>query len=60
MSLLTVPHPPSVTADPAQGEACNQILLTSLNAILLEKEEEGLSLVFLKNSCGYVFAKPQT
>lgn len=48
MFLLTIPHPPPVTADPVQGEAYNQILLKSFNATLLEKEGEGLILVFLR------------
>lgn len=47
MSLLTIPHPPPLTADPAEVEAYNQILLKSFHALLLEKEE-GMILVFLK------------
>lgn len=53
-------HPPPVAADidPAQVEACNQNLLRSFNVVMLEKEEEGLILIFLKTSCCY--PKPQT
>lgn len=58
--MLTIPHPPPPTADPAEVEAYNQILLKSFHALLLEKEE-GMILVFLKkNPCGYVFAKAHT